>query len=158
MLPSGSSWDVPHKEKLQGNLVGFLTVNIKGEPQPSYLLWTHRGVLVRREELPALGSVGVSLLICGDELSTHRCGLLLTEGPYYQRQREEALMMARKALFELEEESTQLMVVLKRSDSFYAQVWSKFTSWEADDRIYLEQETKLARAGLRQLAAGWWGS
>ncbi|MFA5503992.1 MAG: hypothetical protein WC423_01100, partial [Vulcanimicrobiota bacterium] len=82
-------------------LAAFLTANIDGSPQPSFLLWTYHGVVIKREALPPLGCVGITILLCGDELSVDLSGLQLIEGQFFEIQRRNALVLAKQALIDL---------------------------------------------------------
>lgn len=153
-----SDWRTPHEEYLKGILFAFLTADVKGRPQPSYVIWTHHGVIVKREEVPAVGSIGVSVLVCADEHSTDRFGLALGEGALYARQRWEAVSLARGALLELEECVESFGIVLKRADSFYASTWNLFSSWTDEPQECLEKQTETARQDLLSLACDFWNS
>lgn len=83
----------------------FLTAKLDGSPQPSFLLWTYQGVVVHREVLPALGCIGATMILCGDDLSVDLSGLNLIEGQLFEVQRREALVVGKQALLELAESS-----------------------------------------------------
>ena len=91
------------------SFASFLTANVDGSPQPSFLIWTHHGVVVQREVLPPLGCIGATMILCGDDLSVDLSGLNLIEGQLFEVQRREALVIGKQALLELAESSAELV-------------------------------------------------
>ena len=106
------------------SMASFLTANLRCSPQPSFLLWTRDGVIIKREELPPLGCIGITMILCGDELSVDLSGLKLIEGQLFELQKRNALVMAKQALIQLAESGEKLEIednkdsLLERARSF----------------------------------------
>ena len=114
-LSDTSLWSSKDEFPKNCSFASFLTANLDGSPQPSFLIWTHHGVLVQREVLPPLGCIGATMILCGDDLSVDISGLNLIEGQLFEVQRREALVIGKQALLELAESSAEL--VYKDDDS-----------------------------------------
>jgi hypothetical protein len=104
-----SAWSSKDVFPKHCSLAAFLTANLDGAPQPSFLLWTYDGVVVKRESLPPLGCIGATMILCGDDLSVDLSGLNLGEGQIFELQRREALVLVKQALIELAESSGGLV-------------------------------------------------
>ena len=81
-------------------------------------------MIIKREELPPLGCIGITMILCGDELSVDLSGLKLIEGQLFELQKRNALVMAKQALIHLAESGEKLEIednkdsLLERARSF----------------------------------------
>lgn len=114
-LSETSLWSAKDTFPKNCSFAAFLTANLDGSPQPSFLIWTYHGVVVKRETLPPLGCIGATMILCGDDLSVDLGGLNLIEGQLFEVQRREALVIGKQALLELAESSAEF--VYKDDDS-----------------------------------------
>ncbi|MFA5507494.1 MAG: hypothetical protein WC423_18840 [Vulcanimicrobiota bacterium] len=76
-------------------------------PQPSYLKWIRDGVVVSAEQIPAIGTVGATILLSAEGLRTDLSGLTISQDQSYNRRRKDAMQRVRVKLLELARENVE---------------------------------------------------